>query len=298
MTRTRRAAATCLLALAAWHAPAAGADIRKVAESGEASSRVVTLAPSLTELVFAAGAGDRLVGVSAYSDFPAEAARLPQVADAGGISWESLLALRPDLVLAWRSGTRQADISRLAQLGMRVEAIDIAALADMPAAIRSIGKLTASAGAERTAAQFERRLAGLRAANAGKPLVRTFFEISTKPLMTVSARHVISEMITLCGGQNVFGDSPSLVPEPSREELAARNPVAILYGASPRAEPVDRAKLYAGVANYRPQHTIAITADYAYRPGPRLLLAAAEICAALDVVRASAGPDSRARRAR
>ncbi len=290
MTRTRRAAATCLLALAAaWHAPAAYADNRKAAESGEASSRVVTLAPSLTELVFAAGAGDRLVGVSAYSDFPGEAARLPQVADAGGISWESLLALRPDLVLAWRSGTRQADISRLAQLGMRVEAIDIAALADVPAAIRSIGKLTASAGAERTAAQFEQRLEGLRAANAGKPLVRTFFEISTKPLMTVSGRHVISEMITLCGGQNVFGDSPSLVPEPSREELAARNPVAILYGASPKAEPVDRAKLYAGVANYRPQNTIAITADYAYRPGPRLLLAAAEICAALDAVRASGG---------
>lgn len=289
MTRTRRAAATCLMALAAWHAQAACADIPKAPRHGEARARVVSLAPSLTELVFAAGAGDRLVGVSAYSDFPAQAARLPQVVDAGGISWESLLALRPDLVLAWRSGTRQADISRLAQLGVQVEAIDIATLADVPAAIRLIGKLTASTGAERTAAQFEQRLEGLRAANAGKPLVRTFFEISAKPLMTVSARHVISEMITLCGGQNIFGDSPSLVPEPSREELAGRNPVAILYGASPTPEPVDRAKLYAGVANYRPGYTIAITADHVYRPGPRLLLAAAEICAALDAVRASGG---------
>lgn len=298
MGRTRRAAATCLLALAAWHAQAADSDIRKADPARAAPARVVALAPSLTELVFAAGAGDRLVGVSAYSDFPAAAARLPQVADAGGIAWESLFALRPDLVLAWRSGTRQADIARLAQLGMRVEAIDIATLADVPAALRLIGKLTASAGAEQAAHQFEQRLAGLRAANAGKPVVRTFFEISAKPLMTVSARHVISEMITMCGGRNVFADAPSLVPEPSREELAARNPVAILYGASTRAEAVDRATLYAGVANYRPQHTLAITADYAYRPGPRLLLAAAEICAALDAVRASAGLDPGVRRAR
>lgn len=297
MTCAWRAAATCLLALTAWHAQAAG-DVRNAVAPAGSPSRVVSLAPSLTELTFAAGAGDRLIGVSAHSDFPAEATRLPQVADAGGIAWESLLALRPDLVLAWRSGTRQADIARLAQLGMRVETIDVATLADVPAALRMIGKLTTSAGAEQAARQFEQRLAGLRAANAGKPVVRTFFEISTKPLMTISARHVISEMIGLCGGQNVFADSPSLVPEPAREELAARNPMAILYGASPRAEPVDRATLYAGVANYRPQRTLAITADYAYRPGPRLLLAAAEICAALDAVRASAAPDSVARGAR
>jgi iron complex transport system substrate-binding protein len=289
MTRTRRAAVACLLALAGCRISVAIAAAPPVDAANRPASRMISLAPSLTELAFAAGAGDRLVAVSAYSDYPDDARKLPQVADAGGIAWESLLALQPDLVLAWRSGTRAADIARLGQLGIRVEVIEITKLADVPAAMRLIGKLTANLAAEGAARQFEQRLAGLQAANARKPVVSTFFEISAKPLMTINGGHVISEMISMCGGRNVFAGAPALVPEPAREELAARNPEAILYGFSGNAERVDRAALYAGVANYRPGRAHAITADYAYRPGPRLLLAAAEICTALDAVRATAG---------
>jgi iron complex transport system substrate-binding protein len=283
---------TCraLVALCSFAVALLAVDAGGVADTGPPAGqarRLVTLAPSLTELVFAAGAGKTLVGVSAYSDFPADAKGLPQVADAAGIAWESLLSLKPDVVLAWRSGTRQADIARLQALGLRVETIDIAALGDVAVALRSIGRVSGSeALAEPAARKFEEQLAALKAANTGKPVVKTFFEISAKPLMTVNGRHVISEMITLCGGLNVFADAPSLVPEPSREELAARNPLAILYGASVNATKPDRNAQYAGVANYRPDRVHAITADYVYRPGPRLLRAAGEICAALDKVRA------------
>lgn len=251
------------------------------------SPRLVSLAPSLTELAFAAGAGGQLVGVSAYSDFPSAAQALPKVADAAGVAWESLLALGPDVVLVWRSGTRQADIARLQTLGLRVATIDISALRDVAPALRKIGLLAGTeATAEAAARRFDAQVASLRSANAGKSVVTTFFEISTKPLMTVNGRHVISEMIALCGGMNVFADAPSLVPEPSLEELAVRNPMAILYGASPAA-PRDRAGVtYAAIANFRPDRLQAITADYVYRPGPRLLLATDEICAALDRVRA------------
>lgn len=248
--------------------------------------RLVTLAPSLTELVFAAGAGGQLVGVSEYSDFPPVARGLPKVADAGGVAWESLLALKPDVVLAWRSGTRQADITRLQALGLRVEVIEIAVLGDVAPALRKIGGVAGTqALAAEAARRFDEQVAAMKATHARKSAVSTFFEISSKPLMTVNGRHVISEMISLCGGVNVFADAPALVPEPSIEELAVRNPMAILYGASP-ASPRDRPGTpYAVIANFRPDRLHAITADYVYRPGPRLLMAVNEICTALDKVR-------------
>lgn len=256
---------------------------------GAPATRLVTLAPSLTELVFAAGGGDRLVGVSAYSDYPDEARRLPQVADGAGISWESLLALKPDLVLAWKSGTRPADIARLKGLGVNVFVIEIKQLTDVPRALRAIGALVGRvAPAESAAVQFLRQLTALRAANSRKPVVKTFFEISAKPLMTINHDHVISEMIRLCGGANVFDTAPSLVIEPSREELLARAPDAVLFGKSSNEMQRGDAPAYAGLTAVREGRIYAVTSDYAFRPGPRMLMAAGEICDALDRSRATA----------
>ena len=134
--------------------------------------RIITLAPSLTELVYAAGAHEQLVGVSTYSDFP-EAARIkPQVADATGVSFEALLALKPDLVLAWKGGTRPADIARLESLGVNVFVIEIRALADVPRVMRTLGKLLGrpllSDAPERFAATFESTLEKLQVAGIRK----------------------------------------------------------------------------------------------------------------------------------
>ena len=250
---------------------------------GTPAVRVVTLAPSLTELVYAAGAGDKLAGASAYSDYPEVARQLSRVADATGISWESLLALKPDLVLAWKGGTRQADIARLNSLGVNVFVIEIKRLNDLSRALRSIGKLVGRPDpAERAARLFDQQLATLREANAGKALIKTFFEISSKPLMTINRDHVISEMIGLCGGVNIFADLPALASEPSREALLTRNPVAVVYGISlARTRGVDD-ETYAGLSAVTAGRMYGITADYVFRPGPRMLLATEEICAALD----------------
>jgi iron complex transport system substrate-binding protein len=258
-------------------------DEGRPASLGTPAVRVVTLAPSLTELVFAAGAGDKLVGLSAYSDYPSEARGLPQVADAAGIAWESLLALKPDLVLAWKGGTRPADIARLNGLDVNVFVIEIKKLADVSRALRSIGKLVGRPGpAESAAGIFQRELATLRDANTGKSVVRLFVEISSKPLMTVNRDHVISEMIRLCRGVNVFDDMPSLVSEPSREELLARAPDAILFGRSSSDKRIADVPAYAGLRAVRDGKIYGVTSDYAFRPGPRLILAAREICDALD----------------
>ncbi len=253
--------------------------------------RVVTLAPSLTELVYAAGSQEQLVGVSAYSDFPESAKRLPQVADSSGVSFEALLALQPDLVLAWKGGTRPADIARLASLGVNVFVIEIQSHADVPRAVRTIGQLVGKpAGgntAELFAEMFDSKLEKLRLAGADKAIVRVFFEISQTPLMTMSGKHFISETIKLCGGENVFSDETQMVIEPSREALWKRGADAILRPASIHKDIVRDKTLYAGLAAYRAGRIYALNADWNLRPGPRVLLAAEEICTALDKARTS-----------
>ncbi len=259
--------------------------------------RVVTLAPSLTELVYAAGAHQQLVGVSAYSDFPEGATYKPKVADAGGVSFEALLALKPDLVLAWKGGTRPADITRLESLGINVFVIDIRSLADVPRALRTIGKLTGrpniSDTPERVAAIFESKLEILQLANKDKMRVRVFFEISQMPLMTINDQHFISETLKLCGGVNVFTDVAQVVLEPSREVLLQRGADAILRPASIHKDIARDKALYSGLAAYRNDRIYPLNADWILRPGPRVLLAAEEICTALNSARLSMAADKR-----
>ncbi|MCY7387696.1 MAG: helical backbone metal receptor [Burkholderiales bacterium] len=251
------------------------------------AKRIITLAPSLTELVYAAGAHGQLVGVSAYSNFPEGATDKPQVADATGVSIEALLALQPDLVLAWKGGTRPADIARLESLGLNVFVIDIRWLADVPRALRTIGKLTGRPNIdntpERVSVTFESKLQMLQMANKDKAPVRVFFEISQMPLMTINGQHFISETIKLCGGVNVFSDVAQVVLEPSREALLQRGADVILRPASIHNDVARDKALYSGLAAYGSNRVYAVNADWILRPGPRVLLAAGEICKALDL---------------
>jgi len=255
----------------------------------DSAQRVVTLAPALTELVYAANAADKLVGVSAYSDYPDAAKQKPQVVDGAGISFEALLALKPDLVLAWKGGTRPADIARLESFGINVSVIDIRSPADVARALRTIGKLTGSPSLtdepERVAAIFEEKLEILRLANIGKKPVRFFFEVSQLPLMTINGPHFISETASLCGGVNVFADAAQTVVEPSRETLLQRGADAILRPTSINRDVTRDKALYSGLAALREGRVYALTPDWILRPGPRVLLAAEEICLALDQAR-------------
>ena len=213
------------------------------------------------------------------------------MADAAGVSFEALLALKPDLVLAWKGGTKAADIARLESLGVNVFVINIHTLADVSRALRTIGKLTGRPligdRPALVAAQFETAQATLQLANAGKAPVRVFFQISQMPLMTVNGDHFISETLKLCGGVNVFSESSQVVLEPSREELLKRGSDAILLPASINRDVARDKTLYSGLAAYRSGRVYALNADWILRPGPRVLLAAEEVCAALDLARAS-----------
>jgi iron complex transport system substrate-binding protein len=255
------------------------------------AQRVVTLAPSLTELVYAAGAHANLIGVSAYSDFPEQARHLPQVADATGISFEALLALKPDLVLAWKGGTKSADIARMVSLGLNVFVVEVRQHADVPRVVRIIGQLVARPIGDNTpelfASMFEAKLEKLQSKAISRKPVRVFFEISQMPLMTVNGRHFISETIKLCGGKNVFADVTQMVIEPSRETLLQVGADAILRPASIHKDAARDKVLYSGLSAYRNGRIYTLNGDWILRPGPRVLLAAEEVCVALDQARAS-----------
>ena len=256
------------------------------------AQRIVTLAPSLAELAFAAGAGGRLVGVARHSDFPAGARALPEVGDAARVDFERIAALKPDLVLAWKSGNSPADVGRLESLGYPSFVSESARLADIPRALRAIGDLAGtSADAGKAAASFERDIAALRARHAKAFGVRVFYQIWHRPLLTVNGAHIISDVIALCGGQNVFADVAQLTPNVSIEAVLAAKPEVILGGGSAGGEKEFAAQWReSAVESLRRLPAHYINPDHIQRQTPRIAEGARAVCAALEQVRTSRKP--------
>jgi iron complex transport system substrate-binding protein len=248
--------------------------------------RIVSLAPNLTELAYAAGAGDALVGTVDYSDYPAAARSLPRVGDAWRVDPESVLALRPDLVLAWSSGTPEATIARLEALKLRVVPIATYRLADVATALRTIGRMAGSEGAaEAAASRFEADIGRLRSAHADARRLGVFIEIDDEPLYTVNDRHVISEVVELCGGRNVFADLPQLAPAVTIEAVLARNPDVILTTDDTIEDPQALWRGWKTLVAVRSGTIYSMASDTLTRATPRLTLGAREVCAALDDAR-------------
>lgn len=195
----------------------------------EPAQRIVTLAPNLTELAFAAGAGDRLVGVVEYSNFPPPAQEIPRVGDAFRIDLESVLALQPDLVIGWPSGNPPAALEKLARLGVTLWRIEISAPEEIPQALENIARAAGTESQGREASRMLRtRLEALRREHAGKAPVDYFYQISARPLYTINGDHIISRGLNLCSAHNVFEALPSLAPQVTREAVLAADPLVMI----------------------------------------------------------------------
>jgi len=249
-------------------------------------SRIVTLAPSLAELVFAAGAGDFLVGVSAYSDFPPQVDGLPLVGDAFTIDQEQLALLQPDLLLVWQSGTPEHIVDELRIAGYAVETIRTQKLADIPAALIRIGELTGrDERAMQVAADFDAGLRALAQKFAGNEPIRVFYQVSKRPLYTVSNAHYASELIALCGGSNVFSDLDELAPAIDVEAVIDRDPEAMLAGRDSGDDAFNEWDRWPQIAANRYGNHFFLPGDELSRPTPRVLTAGAAICEALQTAR-------------
>jgi iron complex transport system substrate-binding protein len=280
-------AALAFAALAAHVAPAVVTDDQGVTlRLDRAAARIVTLAPSLTELAFTAGAGGSVVGVSAFSDDPPAAKSRTVVADSAGINLEALLALKPDLVIAWKSGNKSADIERIRGLKIPVYVAEVAKLGDVPRVLRDIGTMArTSAIAERTAREFEDEINVLRTTFAHKKKVRVFFEIGRHPLMSINGQHAIDEVITLCGGENILKDAPVLVPQISVETLFAKEPAAIVYAAENNGANAAPWERYRGLSAQKRGHIFRVSPNPILRAGSKMVEGAREVCSAIEAAR-------------
>jgi iron complex transport system substrate-binding protein len=261
----------------------AGTELRLPAPA----KRIVSLAPHLTELLFAAGAGDRIVGVVAYSDYPEVATAIRQVGSSAQVDLEAVAALRPDLVVGWQSGNG-ASLARLASLGVPVYVNQPDRLEDIARSIEQLGRLAGTeATAMQAAAAFRARLAELRRRYSGKPVVRTFYEIWNQPLTTIGGRQIISDLIRACGGENVFGRISLLAPTVAEEAVIAEDPEAIVASGMDAARPewLDQWRRWRQLVAVRRGNLFFVPPDLLQRHTPRLLDGAEMLCVHLETAR-------------
>ena len=250
--------------------------------------RIVSLAPYLTELLFAAGAGDFIVGASEFSDYPAAATDIPRIGGGGGLDIETIVGLQPDLVLAWQSGNPDGELERLQSLGMTLFLSEPRQLQDVPGTLVRLGQLAGSEQvAEASAQAFESRYRELQRRYSGRAPVAVFYQVWKQPLMTVNGEHLISDVIQLCGGYNVFSDLPVLAPQIDIEAVLAAEPDVILVGTGGTSETAElhdwgRWPVLAAVAR---GHLYGVQRELLVRHSPRILDGAEQLCRILEKVR-------------
>lgn len=248
----------------------------------EEGQRIVSLSPHLAELVFTVGAGDRLVGVSAHTDFPEAATRLPVIGDAFILDLERMAVLNPDLLLAWQSGTPAHVVDELQARGYRVEVIRTRNLRDIPVALRRIGELTGrSAAAEVVAREFAGGLQLLQEQAADATPISVFYQVAERPLYTISGEHYVSELIEICGGRNIFADLGSLAPLIGVEAVLERDPEVMLASMDAGPGAFNAWERWSNLAANRYGNRFWMPAAETGRATPRLLKAGAAICRAL-----------------
>lgn len=279
MTRTAALALLLLLGACSQDTETPPADV---------ATRIVTLAPNLAELVYSVGAGEQLVGVSAWSDYPKPVLELPTVGDAFMVDQEQLALLAPDLLLVWESGTPAHTVEKLRALGYRVEAIRTRGLDDVAAAMLRIGDLTGHEETARVAAgEFRAALDALRAEYASSPGISVFFQVSARPLYTVNREHYVSELIGICGGSNVFDDLSELAPTIAVEAVVDRDPEVMLASTDAGNDAFAEWDRWPGIAAIRYGNQFLLPADEIARATPRLVVAGHAVCLALSQARAN-----------
>jgi iron complex transport system substrate-binding protein len=285
--------ASALLMLLCCAGPAAAASVQddyaRTVTLPAPAKRIVSLAPHLTEVLFAAGAGDRVVGAVDYSDFPPDARNVPRVGSEAGIDIESLVALRPDLVVAWPNAGSARTIDRIEQLGIPVFRSEPRSLEDIPRTLERLGALAGTPQpARREADAFRSRARRLADQYSARPRMRVFYQVWDRPLVTVNGEHVISNVIALCGGENVFADLPLIAPEIDREAVLRADPDVIIASGSGDKPPaaLDAWRSFPGLRAVARGHLYAVPADLLQRHSPRILEGAEALCRILEAARA------------
>lgn len=265
--------------------PAVHDDEGHVVRLTRPARRIVALSPQLAELAWAAGAGAFLVGTVSAAVHPPAVARLPRVGDAFGLNLEALAMLRPDLVLAWSSGTPARQAAALRRLGIPVYWSETRTLQDVGTTVLRIGELAGTQAVARAWARaYADRLASLRRSQTTASPVRVFYQAWPAPLMTIGARQLIDQAITLCGGVNVFGTLAVTTAEVSREAVLARDP-QLIVAATPDPRALQAWRAFPQLSAVRHGRLVLLSPDELPGMGVRVLDGVQQLCEAIQRTR-------------
>ena len=252
------------------------------------AQRIISLSPNTTEILFHIGAGEKIVGADEYSNYPQAANKIVRVNNHAAANYELILSLKPDLIIAWQSGNGEKIISRIRELNIPVFVVETASLEDIPDLYRRLGQLSGYADQANTQAEkFSQRLNQLRKSFSSKKDIRVFYQIWNEPLMTLNGDHMVTDMIELCGGINVFSDAAALVPYINIESVVAANPQIIISGGNNKTDLLDSGfwRKWSGISAVKNQHLYAIPSDLLQRHSDRILDGTGLMCEYIDLVR-------------
>ncbi len=258
-----------------------------------AANRIISLAPSLTELLYAAGAGSKIVGVVEYSDYPEAAKSLPIIGRHDMLDMERILELQPDLVVAWQSGNPRASVNRLRELGLTVYIAEPKSLSSIPSHIQRLAKLAGTeAQAASVIAEFETTLGTLSDTYTHKSIVRTFYQVWDRPLISAGGNELINDIIQLCGGENIFADISLVAPKVSVEAVLIRDPQAIVASGMDieRPEWLDEWLNWEQLSAVASDSLFFVPPELLQRHTPRALAGARQMCEQIDSARSRLTP--------
>lgn len=244
-----------------------------------AAPRVITLSPANTELAFAAGITP--VGVSSFSDYPPQAKGIEEVASWQGMNLERIVALKPDVVLAWRGGNAERQVNQLSALGIKILWVETGSVEQIAATLRELAAWSPTPQQAKQAAKaLSDEFAALKRAHAHDSKKTVFLQFGTNPLFTSNQDSIQNEVIEACGGTNIFANSRVPWPQVSREQVLARQPQMIVTAGS-SAEIDKIAQYWRGQLNIP---VIPVNSDWFERASPRIILAAKQLCTAMAQV--------------
>jgi len=247
---------------------------------------VISLSPHTTELAYAAGLGEQLIAASDYSDYPEAAKSLERVANYRGIKLERIVTLKPDLILAWKGGNPPREMAKLEQLGFTIFYSNPIALEDIARSIEALGEYSAQPEqAKQVAREFRDKLNALKTSHHDQRPIRYFYQLSASPIITVANKSWPSQVFALCGGLNIFADSPAAYPQVSEEQVVVRQPEVIFGTPHADTEISIWQKWQGKLPAIDNQHVFTLQADWLNRPTPRTILAVEQVCNHLDQVR-------------
>ena len=291
MTRKLRLFLLFIYLLPVW---ATAAPVNVIDDTGQQVSlahpanRIVALAPHVVETLFAAGAGDKIVGAVDYSDYPAAAKTIPRIGGYSAFNLEAIAALKPDLVIAWASGNSPSAIEKIRSLGIPIYLSQINTVAEVANEIEKFGTLAGTQNIATPATRsFRKQLDDLTRLYQNKSEVLVFYQISESPLMTIGGKQIISNALAICGGKNIFANLAPMAPVVTVESVLAANPEAIMTSGMQSINPSALAqwRKWPRLLATERQNFFFIDPDLMNRSGPRIIEGTQMLCKAVETAR-------------